>query len=105
MIRRPPRSTLFPYTTLFRSANAGAKMFYTDYESLLADDSLDAVCIATPDHLHLEIASAVTRAGKHLLVEKPLATTVEEAEIIADLARKAKVKLMVNFHHRWHPAL
>ena len=40
-----------------------------------------------------------------MLVEKPLATTVDEAEIIADLARQSKVKLMVNFHHRWHPAL
>ncbi len=86
-------------------ATTGARMYYTKYESLLADDSIDAVCIATPDHLHLEIASAAARAGKHLLVEKPLATTVEEAEIIADLARQAKVKLMVNFHHRWHPAI
>jgi predicted dehydrogenase len=86
-------------------ANAGARMFYTNYESLLADDSIDAVCIATPDHLHLEIASAAARAGKHMLVEKPLATTVEEAEIIAALAEQHKVKLMVNFHHRWHPAI
>lgn len=86
-------------------AATGARMYYTNYESLFADGSIDAVCIATPDHLHLEIASAAVRAGKHLLVEKPLATTVEEAEVIADLARQAKVKLMVNFHHRWHPAL
>jgi predicted dehydrogenase len=86
-------------------ANTGAKMYYTSAESLLADEAIDAVCIVTPDHLHLEIASAAARAGKHLLVEKPLATTIEEAEIIADLARQAKVKLMVNFHHRWHPAL
>jgi len=86
-------------------ANVGARMFYTNYESLLADDSIDAVSIVTPDHLHLEIASAAARAGKHMLVEKPLATTVEEAEIIAGLAQEHKVKLMVNFHHRWHPAI
>lgn len=86
-------------------ASAGARMYYTGHESLLADDSIDAVSIVTPDHLHLEIASAAAKAGKHMLVEKPLATTVEEAEIIADLAREARVKLMVNFHHRWHPAL
>jgi predicted dehydrogenase len=86
-------------------ATAGARMYYAKHESLLADDSIDAVCVVTPDHLHLEIASAAMRAGKHLLVEKPLATTVDEAEIIADLARQAKVKLMVNFHHRWHPAV
>jgi predicted dehydrogenase len=86
-------------------SNTGARLYYSNYESLLADDSIDAVCIATPDHLHLEIASAAARAGKHMLVEKPLATTVDEAEIIAELARESKVKLMVNFHHRWHPAL
>jgi predicted dehydrogenase len=86
-------------------ATSGARMYYTNFESLLCDDSIDAVCIATPDHLHLEIASAAAKAGKHMLVEKPLATTVDEAEIIQDLARQAKVKLMVNFHHRWHPAI
>ncbi len=86
-------------------AQTGARMYYTNYESLLADDSIDAVCIVTPDHLHLEMASAAARASKHMLVEKPLATTVDEAEIIAELARQAGVKLMVNFHHRWHPAL
>jgi predicted dehydrogenase len=86
-------------------AQSGARMYYTNYESLLSDDAIDAVCIATPDHLHLEIASAAAKAGKHMLVEKPLATTVDEAEIILGLARQAKVQLMVNFHHRWHPAL
>jgi predicted dehydrogenase len=86
-------------------ANTGARMYYTNYESLLADEAINAVSIVTPDHLHLEIALAAARAGKHLLVEKPLATTVDEAELIAEQAAQAKVKLMVNFHHRWHPAL
>jgi predicted dehydrogenase len=82
----------------------GARMYYTSAENLLEDESITAVCVATPDHVHMEVALAAARAGKHLLVEKPLATTVEEAAAIVEAARRGGVMLMVNFHHRWHPA-
>ena len=52
---------------------------YLDYQDLLADDSIDAVCIGTPDHWHhLNIVDAL-KAGKHVYAEKPMTKTVEEA--------------------------
>jgi predicted dehydrogenase len=78
-------------------------MYYTDFASLAEDDSITAVVVATPDHQHLEVGLAAARAGKHLLIEKPLATTVEEAQMLVDAARQAGVLLMTNFYPRWHP--
>ncbi len=78
----------------------GVDAVYTDYRDLLADPSIQAVSIATPDFAHREIAVAAAEAGKHILVEKPLATTVEDAEAIVNAAKKAQVKLMVDFHNR-----
>jgi len=76
---------------------------YTDYRELLADERIRAVSIVTPDFAHAEIAIAAAEAGKHILCEKPLATTVEECERIVKAAEEAGVKLMVDFHARWSP--
>ncbi len=73
---------------------------FTDYRDLLARDDIAAVSIATPDFAHREIAVAAAQAGKHILVEKPLATTVEDAEAILAAVDEAGVKLMVDFHNR-----
>ncbi len=81
----------------------GARTYHTDYEHLLADPDIQAVSIATPDFAHAPIALAAAEAGKHILCEKPLATSVEEAQAIADAAAKAGVKLMVDFHNRVNP--
>lgn len=76
---------------------------YTDINEFLAIEGLEAVSVATPDHLHAEVAIAVARAGKHLLVEKPLATTIPEAKAIVDAANEAGITLMVDFHNRVNP--
>ena len=81
----------------------GASAVYTDYRKLLENPEVEAVSIATPDYAHREIAVAAAEAGKHILVEKPLATTVTDAEAIVNAAKKAKVKLMVDFHNRISP--
>ncbi len=77
---------------------------YTDYRNLLARADIAAVSIATPDFAHREIAVAAAKAGKHILVEKPLATTVEDAEAILQAVEEAGVTLMVDFHNRVNPA-
>lgn len=82
----------------------GVKSYYTDYRAMLKDPEIEAVGIATPDFLHLEPCVAAAEAGKHILVEKPLATTVRDAEAILDVARRNNVKLMVDFHNRWNPS-
>lgn len=82
----------------------GVPHVYTDYRDLLAREDIAAVSIATPDFAHREIAVAAASAGKHILVEKPLATTVEDAEAILAAVEEAGVKLMVDFHNRVNPA-
>ena len=65
-----------------------ARRYTTEFKELLSNPEIEAVSVATPDHLHREVAVAFAEAGKHLLVEKPLATTVEDAEAISEAARK-----------------
>jgi len=83
----------------------GAKRYYTDFKKLVQDPDIGAVSIVTPDFAHLEPAIAAIKARKHILIEKPLATTVEEAEKIVNEAASAGTKLMVDFHNRWNPCL
>ncbi len=77
---------------------------YTEYQDLLADDGIDAVAIVLPDHLHREAAIAALAAGKHVLLEKPMALTVEDAEAVAEAAAEAPGTFMLNLSNRWmHP--
>lgn len=85
------------------AAQYGARQHYADYRELLANPDIAAVSIATPDFAHAEIAMAAAEAGKHILCEKPLATSVAEAQAIVDAADRAGVKLMVDFHNRVNP--
>ena len=84
-------------------AQAYGTMHYVDYRALLADEMIKAVSVVTPDFAHAEIAIAAAEAGKHILVEKPLATTVEECQRVIDATERSGVKLMVDFHNRWSP--
>jgi len=81
----------------------GAGKTTTDWREVAADPTIDAVSVATPDFAHTEIAVGIAQAGKQLLVEKPLATTVAECEQIVAAAKQSGVKLMVAFHNRWSP--
>lgn len=87
------------------AARYGARYATDDLDRVLADPAVHAVSVATPDHAHREVAVACARAGKHMLVEKPLATTVEDAEAIVAAAREAGVTLMVDFHNRVSPPM
>jgi len=77
----------------------------TSVDQIAADPDIQAVSIATPDFAHRPAAEALAKAGKHILVEKPLATSVADAEAIAAAAGEAGVVAMVDFHNRYHPAL
>jgi len=81
----------------------GAKRAYADYRDLARDEGIDAVIVATPNSSHLEIALEAAENGKHLLVEKPLGRTVEEAGRIVSAARRWGVNLMVGHSFRYHP--
>jgi predicted dehydrogenase len=77
----------------FRSRHPGIEV-WPDFDELLADARVDAVCIATPPRTHYELARKALEAGKHVLVEKPLATTVAHAEELVDLAARKELVLM-----------
>jgi len=72
-------------------------------DHLIMRDDIQAVSIATPDFAHRDLALAAAKAGKHILCEKPLATTAPEAREIVDAAEKAGVTLMVDYHNRFNP--
>jgi predicted dehydrogenase len=78
----------------------GARAF-TDYRKMLEVPEVDAIHIATPDHLHTEPVLASLEAGKHVLVEKPMATTVEDARKIVATSKRTGRHVMVNYTHRW----
>lgn len=75
---------------------------HTDLESFLADSAVDAVIIASPDKLHHQHALAAAAAGKHVFLEKPMATSLSEAREIRDACQKADVQLMLGYHLRFH---
>ena len=80
----------------------------TDWRSVLERDDIHIVDICAPGWMHAEIAIAALEAGKHVLVEKPLANTLAEAEAMADAARAAQecgVQSMIGFNYRRVPAL
>ncbi|MGA6222502.1 Gfo/Idh/MocA family protein [Streptomyces umbrinus] len=79
----------------------------TDWRALISREDVDVVDICTPGDSHAEIAVAALAAGKHVLCEKPLANTVEEAEAMAEAARAAAERgqvAMVGFNYRRVPA-
>lgn len=80
----------------------------TDWRAVLERDDIQVVDVCAPGHLHAEIGLAALRAGKHVLVEKPLANTVAEAEALVQAATAARahgVQAMVGFNYRRVPAL
>jgi len=77
--------------------------YYSNYEDMLKNSEIDAVVIAIPDNLHTEPVIASLKAGKHVLVEKPLATTLEDCDKMIAMAKKSNKILMVNYTHRWAP--
>lgn len=81
----------------------GAAAAYNDVDAMLADPAVDVVYVASPNALHREHTLKAAAAGKHVLVEKPMALTVEDCQAMIDACASAGVKLGVGFHLRTHP--
>jgi len=79
------------------------KLWSKDYRTLLNNKDIDIVSIVVPDFAHYEPACQAAEAKKHILVEKPLATDLEEAKQMVQTCQKNRVKMMVNFSNRWNP--
>ena len=82
----------------------GVGRAFDDYRGLLALAEVDAVDIATPNDVHCEITLAALAAGKHVMCEKPLALSVEDARRMERAALEAGLEAYVNFGHRYVPA-
>jgi 1,5-anhydro-D-fructose reductase (1,5-anhydro-D-mannitol-forming) len=81
----------------------GAQHAYTKYADMLRNPDITVVAIHTPNSLHAEEAITAARAGKHVFCDKPMATSVADAERMVRECEKAGVKLGVNFHNRFMP--
>jgi predicted dehydrogenase len=88
-----------------RARSVGERLgcrFTTSLDEVAASDA-EIVSIATPDFAHFEPAKAMLEAGKHLVVEKPLATTTAEAKALVELAQAKNLKMTINLGNRWNP--
>ena len=83
----------------------GIRRAYPGYAELLQDPWIDAVYIPLANHLHAEWSIRAARAGKHVLCEKPLGLSAEEAGAMFAAAEEAKVVLMEAFMYRFHPQI
>lgn len=89
------------------SLNNAARRFnvrstYTDYHQLLSREDIQVVGVLVPLELHARIGVDVLKAGKHLLLEKPMCRTLQEADLLREAAGKAGVKAMMGLNKRWH---
>jgi predicted dehydrogenase len=81
------------------------RVAYADYEKLLADPQVEAVIIGIADQYHVAAALKAIEAGKHVLVEKPMGTTVEDCRGLAELAARTKLILQVGNNRRFDPGI
>ena len=76
---------------------------YADYISMMDSENPDIILVTLPDHLHKKPFMEAADRKMHIMVEKPLATSVTDAEEMAAAARRAGIKCMVAFENRWNP--
>jgi len=79
--------------------------YYTDWEEMIADDRIQIIDNVGPNNIHEEPCVMAAEIGKHVICEKPLARTTEEAKRMWDAVKKNKVKGLVAFNYRFVPAV
>src|SRR5918992_3910722 len=94
------RSRARTYCNMFRGSGA-----FGSYQEAVADSRVEAMYLCTPHHLHLEHVTMAARAGKHVLVEKPIACTLEEGRRTIAAAQEAGITLMVAENYRFLAAV
>ncbi len=78
---------------------------YRDYQDLIADDSLDAIVVATPNHTHGDVVVDAIQSNAHLLIEKPLAISVPECDRIIEAAEGREKMVWVGLEYRYKPPI
>lgn len=85
-----------------RAAELGVARAYENYQRLLDDPAVHVVHNTTPNHLHKEVSLAALRAGKHVISDKPLASSAEESRELFEAARASGLAHVVTFNYRGH---
>jgi predicted dehydrogenase len=80
----------------------GIETLYGDYRALIDDEDVEAVAVCAPLGLHVEMALAALEADKHVLIEKPLAPSLDEADAFVGRAAESRSIVMVGYNLRWH---
>src|SRR4051812_953420 len=75
-----------------------------DIDAIFADRTIDAVMVLAPPNTHLELTQRAARAGKHVLLEKPLEITLERAQALVEAVEVAGTRLGIVLQHRFRPA-
>lgn len=88
-----------------KAEQLGIEKYYDSFEAMLKDDSVACVHVCTPNYLHARQAKAALLAGKHVVCEKPLATSIKDAEEIVELADKLGLINAVHFNLRYYPLI
>ncbi len=78
---------------------------YADYQQMLADPDIDAIVIGVADQFHVPLAAAALEAGKHVLVEKPLGTQIEECEQLKQLVARTGLVFQIGNNRRYDPGI
>ena len=86
-----------------KAAALGPQIAYDNYDALINDPKVDAVYISLPNNLHKPLAIKALKAGKHVLCEKPLAMSYQEAQEMFDVAKENQRLLVEAIWFRWHP--
>ncbi len=94
-----------PDTSKKELANKYGVPFYTDYREMIAKEELDGVVVSVPNEDHLAVGTYCADHGLHILMEKPIGPTVEDAEQIIEAAERNRVQLAVGHHRRFNPLM
>jgi predicted dehydrogenase len=84
-------------------ARFGFRRYTSDWREVIAEPAVEVVNVTAPNNMHLEIATAAARAGKHLFCEKPVGRNPQETAAIERAAREAGVLTFVGYNYRWAP--
>jgi predicted dehydrogenase len=96
---------LYPPELLDRSWEEIGVRTYASVEDLLRDESIEIISLCTPDHTHADLAVGILESGRHLLLEKPLALSLAEAQRIGRAAARSGTVFAVDYEFRLNPAI
>jgi predicted dehydrogenase len=86
-----------------KAASLSIPQAFDDYRKVLGDKDIEVVHNCSPNNVHFEISTAILKAGKHCVSEKPLATTTKESSALVKLAQETGLVNAINFNYRFYP--